>query len=104
MKKKVKLIVLLLLLTYALGFAGCGTDHVIGAISGAENEYIIIEDVTYVRDEFCDFSSKDRGAYLGDVTNTEITMRIYSVSGDETGDYIYALWDWEGDFYVRQEQ
>lgn len=76
----------------------------IGKVTGAENEYIIIGDVTYVKDDFNNFDSYDRDEYLGGVTNDEISMRIYSVKGDECEDYIYALWDLEGDFYIRQDK
>ena len=30
-------------------------------------------------------------------------MRVYTVNGDSNGDFIYALWDWEGNFYVRKD-
>lgn len=46
-----KAFALLLLLCCLAGIAGCGKDSVIGTISGAENEYITIDEVTYVRDD-----------------------------------------------------
>ena len=48
------------------------------------------------------FSGADRGKYLGRVTDGNITMRVLSVKGDENGKFLYALWDWEGEFCIRE--
>lgn len=96
-----KLISLLLLLACILGLAACGSS--IGTVSGAENEHITIDGVQYALDTDNAFSSADRGEYLRKVSNDNITMDVYSVKGDTDGAYIYALWDWEGAFYQRQE-
>jgi len=96
--------VLLISFICMFGLVGCNDDKAIGTIKGLENEYIIIENTTYERDYNSPYSSKDKGKYLGDVTNGNITMGVYSVKGDSEGDNIYALWDWEGGFYVRQDE
>ena len=49
------------------------------------------------------FSSADRGEYLGAVTDGNVTMRVFSVKGDNSGRYIYTLWDWDGAFYARED-
>lgn len=74
----------------------------IGTIKGAEHDFIEIDDVRYVHNSDNDFSGADHGEYLGSVTDGNITMRVFSVKGDDSGRYIYALWDWDGAFYVRE--
>ena len=101
--KMKKSIALVLVLTCFLAPFGCGADRSIGKLSGAENEYITIDNVQYVLDTDNDFSNKDKDKYLGQVSNSIITMKVYSVKGDTEGDYIYALWDWEGAFYKREK-
>ena len=61
---------------------------IIGTVSGAENEFIVIDGITYIIDDLAE--------------NGDITMRVYSVKEDDSGNYLYALWEWEGSFYVRQ--
>lgn len=67
--KKVKKIVLLLcgvlfvISIISIGKAAFGTKE-IGTISGAENEYITIDGVEYVRDIDSGFSYADKGKYL----------------------------------------
>jgi len=86
-----------------LVLAACNNDKAVGTIHGAENDYILYNDVTYVVDTSNNFSNKDRGEYLGKVTNDKVTMKIYTVKGDENLDYLYALWDWEGNIYIREQ-
>ena len=97
-----KLIALLLATVLLLSLVACG-GKTIGEVRGAENEYITIDDVKYVLDTNNDFSQVDKGTYLGKVSNTKITMKVYSVKGDTEEEYIYALWDWEGAFYKREQ-
>ena len=97
-----KLIAFTLVMALLLGLVGC-SSKTIGKISGAENEYITIDDVKYVLDTNNEFSQADKGNYLGKVSNSKITMKVYSVKGDTEGEYIYALWDWEGAFYKREQ-
>lgn len=75
----------------------------IGTISGPESQFIEIDGVRYVETSDNEFSSADRGEYLGSVTNGNITMRVFSVKGDDSGRFIYTLWDWEGAFYARED-
>ena len=98
-----KFIAAILVLGCLLNLTACG-GNTIGKISGAENEYITIDDVKYILDSNNGFSQADIGTYLGKVSNSNITMKVYSVKGDTNGNYIYALWDWEGAFYKKQEQ
>ena len=97
-----KLIGFTLVTVLLLSLVAC-SGKTIGKISGAENEYITIDDVKYVLDTNHDFSQSDKGSYLGEVSNSKITMKVYSVKGDANGDYIYTLWDWEGAFYKREQ-
>ena len=97
-----KLIALVLAMVLLLCLVGC-SSKAIGKISGAENEYITIDDAKYVLDTNNEFSQADKGNYLGKVSNSTITMKVYSVKGDAERDYIYALWDWEGAFYKREQ-
>lgn len=97
-----KLIAFTFVMALLIGLAACSTKN-IGKISGAENEYITIDNVQYVLDANNDFTQTDKEKYLGKVSNSQITMKVYSVKGDAEGEYIYALWDWEGAFYKREE-
>ena len=97
-----KLIALLLTMVSLLSLVACG-GKTIGEVRGAENEYITIDDVKYVIDTDNDFTQADKGTYLGKVLNSKITMKVYSVKGDTEGEYIYALWDWEGAFYKKEQ-
>lgn len=97
-----RLMTVALAMALLLSLVAC-SGETIGKISGAENEYITMNDVKYVLDTNHDFSQADKGAYLGKVSNSKITMRVYSVKGDTNEDYIYALWDWEGAFYKREQ-
>ena len=97
-----RFVVFTLVMALLLSLVACGSKT-IGLISGLENDCITIDDVKYNRDTNHDFSNADKGKYLGKVSNSKITMRVYSVKGDADGEYIYALWDWEGAFYKREE-
>lgn len=99
MKKMISIIVVLICV---LNLSSCG-NNTIGKISGPENDCITIENITYILDNNHNFSNADKGKYLGKVTNSKITMKVYSVKGDANQDYIYTLWDWEGAFYKRQK-
>lgn len=98
-----KLIVITLVIACLLSLVACG-GKTISKISGVENECITIDDVKYVLDTDNDFSNADKGSYLGKVSNSKITMKVYSVKGEANGDYIYTLWDWEGAFYKKEER
>lgn len=96
-----------IIITTLLGFClfelvAC-SGKTIGKISGAENDLITINNVVYELDNNTGFSNADKDKYLGKVTNSKITMKVYSVKGDTDQNYIYTLWDWEGTFYKRQE-
>ncbi|MBR2413841.1 MAG: hypothetical protein IKB13_05015 [Clostridia bacterium] len=91
-----------IVLVCLLCFSAC-TGNTIGKISGAENELIIIDDVTYIREHNSGYSNADKGKYLGKVSNTNITMKVYTVKGDSETEYIYTLWNWEGAFYKKEQ-
>lgn len=97
-----KAVAIVLVLACLICLVACSNDKAVGTISGAENDYILYNKVTYVMDTSNNFSNKDRGEYLGKVINDKVTMKIYTVKGDENMDYLYALWDWEGSIYVRE--
>jgi hypothetical protein len=95
-----KFIVFALSVVLLLNSVACSGEP-IGKISGPENDCITIDDIEYFRENNHNFSQADKDKYLGKVSNSKITMRVYSVKEDAEGDYIYALWDWEGAFYKR---
>ena len=97
-----RLMAVALVMALLLSLVAC-SSKTIGKISGSENDCITIDDVKYNRETNHDFSNADKGTYLGKVSNSKITMRVYSVKGDTDGEYIYALWDWEGAFYKREQ-
>ena len=98
-----KKIIITTLLGFCLfGLVACNSKT-IGKISGAENDLITINNVVYELDNNTGFSNADKDKYLGKVTNSKITMKVYSVKGDTDQNYIYTLWYWEGAFYKRQE-
>ena len=97
-----KMIAVTLVMALLLSLVAC-SGKTIGKISGPENDCITIDNVKYNRDNNHDFSNADKGKYLGKVSNSKITMKVYSVKGDTNGDYIYTLWDWEGAFYKREQ-
>ena len=98
MKKKIFLLPMLALL---LLFSACGGS--IGSIRGAERQTITVDGTEYRRmDDTAGLSYKDRGRYLGKVTDGGDTMfRIFTVKGDSERQVLYCRWDWEGDFYER---
>ena len=75
----------------------------IGTVRGAEMEKIIIDDVTYVENSRLDFSSGDKGRFLGFATNGDVTFFVFSVKGDTERQYLYRLWGYDGAFYERQD-
>lgn len=103
------IVVVVLSAALALRFFNLASQKpIIGTISGAEYEFIEIDGVRYAADLYNEhaansFSSADRGEYLGSVTNGEITMRVFSVKGDDSGRFLYTLWDWDGAFYIRAD-
>ena len=97
-----KLTAVALVMALLLSLVACG-GKTIGKISGTENDCITIGNVKYKRETNHNFSNADKGKYLGKVSNSKITMRVYSVKGGTEGEYIYAFWDWEGAFYKREQ-
>lgn len=110
-KKRILIAAVLLVVSIALVaaiplFQMAVQKPIIGTIKGPECQWIEIDGVRYVEDRdgarANEFSGADRGAYLGSVTNGAITMRVFSVKGDDSGKFLYTLWDWEGTFYSRE--
>lgn len=96
MKRMFALLLTLLLL------CGCATET-IGTIRGAEFDEVVIDGVVYVRDDadqFQNYSTADKGAFLGTVTNGEDTFQIYAIEGDSH--CLYAQWEQEGMIYVKK--
>jgi len=75
----------------------------IGRLSGPENEFLEVDGTIYVRVTDSPHTANDRGRYLGAAKSGELTMRLFSVRGEPDGEYLFALWDWEGYFYRRQD-
>ena len=97
-----KLLALSFVMALLLSLVACSGKN-IGIISGPENDCITIDNIKYNREVNHHFSNTDKGKYLGKVSNSKITMRVYSIEGDTEREYIYALWDWEGAFYKREQ-
>ena len=110
MKKKLKKIIkssiIIALLLCLMLLVGC-SNNVIGTVSGAENEYIIIDNIKYIKDysdDYQNYSSSDKDNFLGNVTaGDKIKMKVYSVKDDEEKNFIYTLWGYDGCFYVKEE-
>ena len=104
MKKyiKISIVVIVALIILAVIASVVFKIPTIGKVHGAENEKITIDGVTYIQNTSLDFSYADKGRFLGYVTNEKTTIRVYDVKG-ENDDYIYALWEWEGSFYEKQD-
>lgn len=77
--------------------------RIIGEVTGAEWNQLTIGETEYSLSSGFDYTIADKGRYLGKEKYSELTVRLYSVRGDEEGKYIYAMWDWEGLFFVREE-
>ena len=82
-------------------------NHVIGTYNGYESDEIIIDGVTYVEDYANDYSSSDKGHYLGSVVNVNANERrtepkfVWDVKG--TDEYIYVLYAYDGTFYKKAD-
>ena len=102
MKRKIPAFAVLLAicLFVALFAAARSANRVIGTIKGAEWEIITIDGIAYKKTELHGFSSADKGAFLGIVTNGRERFRVYSVKGDSEDRYIYRLWGYDGAFYA----
>ena len=74
----------------------------IASIKGPELDRIVLGDAVYRIRTDLDFSYKDKGRFLGIAAAGDVRCRIYSVKGDNSGQYLYRLWDWEGAFYERE--
>ena len=115
-----KIISLCLALICMLGLAACNktegnlptiqypsvqeyNEKSVGIVSGEENEYILYNDVTYVKDNTLDYSEVACGKYLGNVINSEVIVKIYTVDGDEKLQYIYAMCEQEKTVYRRSD-
>ena len=82
-------------------------NHVIGTYKGYESDEIVIDGVTYIEDYANDYSSSDKGHYLGSVVNTNQNERrsepkfVWDVKG--TDEYIYVLYAYDGTFYKKAD-
>ncbi len=93
--------ILLLISIVSIGKAALGTKT-IGTISGLEYEKITIDDVIYEIDYNHHFSNKNKGKFLGIIRSGDDTFRIYSVKEDDSHQYLYRLWGYEGAFYKKK--
>lgn len=103
MRKKVIIVAVIAMLIVISAVFVSRDSRVIGEITGAEWNQLTIGETKYNVNYGLDFTIADKGRYLGKAKCDTLTVRLYSVKGDEEGRYIYALWDWEGFFYVREE-
>ena len=103
LRKKTAFTVGLAILVLISAFYVSREGRVIGEITGAEWDVLTIGETEYRQINGLDFTIADKGKYLGKAKYNESTVRLYSVKGDTEDKYIYAFWDWEGFFYVRNE-
>lgn len=103
MRKKVTIIVVIAMLIVISAVFLSRDSRIIGEITGAEWNRLTIGETEYNVNYGLDYTIADKGRYLGKAKYNTLTVRLYSVKGDEEGRYIYAVWDWEGFFYVREE-
>ena len=82
-------------------------NHIIGTFSGIEYDMITIDGETYKADYDHTYSSSDTNKLLGKVVfsghspDTAVDpMYVYSIDG--TDDYIYAIWDYNGQIFKKR--
>ncbi len=75
--------------------------RIVGTIEGPDLEYLTIGDEVYQVDPSAPCRSADRENYIGNAVTGELTAQVYTVEGRE--DYLYCLWDWEGEAYKKIE-
>ena len=82
-------------------------NHVIGTYNGYESDEIVIDGITYVEDYANEYSSSDKGHYLGSVININQNEHrtepkfVWDVKG--TDEYIYVLYAYDGTFYKKAD-
>ena len=103
MRKPTAIILVIAIFITAAAIFAYRENRVIGEIHGAEFDRLTMGDSVYSLRNGLDFTSADKGSYLGKAAYGTSTLRLYTVNGDEERKYIYALWDWEGFFYVREQ-
>lgn len=103
MRKKITIIAVIAILIVISTVFVSRDRRIIGEITGAEWNHLTIGETKYNVNYGLDFTIADKGKYLGKAKYDTLTVRLYSVKGDEEGRYIYVFWDWEGFFYVREE-
>ena len=103
LRKKTVIVVAISLLIVVLAVFLSRELRIIGEVTGAEWNRLTIGQTEYLLINDLDYTTADKGRYLGKAKYNESTVRLYSVNGDEEGKYIYAVWDWEGFFFVREE-
>ena len=96
-KKTVISLFLALLCVFALVFACCKKDESMGAISGAEYEYLTVGDQEYELCTDSPFHSSDKDKKIGKIKSGDMTLHVYSVKG--TDQYLYCRWEHEGRMY-----
>lgn len=103
-RKKASLLILFVILITSTAVFAVREGKIIGEITGPEWNNLKIGETEYRLTGGMGYTAADRGRYLGKAKYYENTIvRLYSVKDDEEGKYIYAVWDWEGFFYVREE-
>ncbi len=88
---------------------GCSAgNQVIGTVEGPEWDRIIIDGIEYIPESAAPtaydiHSSADAGSRLGIIKCGDTILQVYSVKGDEAGNYLYVRWEWEGEIYIRED-
>ena len=94
---------LLILILLMVTLTGCAAP--IGTVLGPEWDVITIDGVAYIKayGEYDIYSSSDKDTHLGYIESGDNKLNVYSIKGDEDGNYLYGQWEWEGDIYVRKD-
>ena len=103
MKKKLIILIAILCTVLCVALWFVHHNRIVGTVSGAEMEKIIIGDVTYVWGD-TPYHGTDKGAYIGKGAWKDGTrvLDLYRIKGDDAFDYLYARFGWEGQMYVRE--
>lgn len=101
--KRILVVILILVM-----MSGCSSKQIIGTVEGPEWDKILIGDAEYIPEsavpsQYDIYSSADKDAKLGIIQSGDTTLTIYSVKGEESRDYIYVQWEWEGEIYIRKD-
>ena len=79
----------------------------VGTIEGPEWDILHVDGITYISERSAGidipYNRSDRGNHIGVIKSGDYTFHIYEVKGDPDRNYLYWVWEWEGEMYVRED-